>query len=59
MHTMPRCQSGQYRIECKILIDLNSYKILLPLNIKNISMDSVIPLVGTQNISGSFVIAHM
>eukprot|EP00731_Ephydatia_muelleri_P003801 Em0001g3801a len=47
------CQSGLYRIECKISIYLNLFQITLPLNIKNSTMASLIPLMDTQNISAN------
>ena len=49
-----RCETGQYRIECKIFIFLNvdMNNIIQPLSMMNISVASLIPLVNTESISG-------
>ena len=49
-----RCETGQYRIECKILIFLNAdlNTIIQKLSMTNISVASLIPLANTESISG-------
>ena len=49
-----RCETGEYRIECTILIffDVDMKTIVQPLSMVNISAASLIPLANTESISG-------